>query len=88
MGLLFVLAIYGAINSIRSIAQFLQLRMMMNSFFQQCMFLLLLISCPRFVQAQSVIRYDVRMFGAKGDGQTLDTEAINKAIEATNIRTS
>ena len=26
--------------------------------------------------------YDVRAFGAKGDGQTLDTAAINKAIEA------
>ena len=26
--------------------------------------------------------YDVRAFGAKGDGQTLDTLAINKAIEA------
>ncbi|HEV7396381.1 MAG TPA: glycoside hydrolase family 28 protein [Pyrinomonadaceae bacterium] len=26
--------------------------------------------------------YDVRSFGAKGDGQTLDTPAINKAIEA------
>ena len=26
--------------------------------------------------------YDVRTFGAKGDGQTLDTDAINKAIDA------
>jgi polygalacturonase len=26
--------------------------------------------------------YDVRAFGAKGDGQTLDTAAINQAIEA------
>src|SRR5262245_8049091 len=26
--------------------------------------------------------YDVRTFGAKGDGKTLDTTAINKAIEA------
>jgi polygalacturonase len=25
--------------------------------------------------------YDVRAFGAKGDGQTLDTAAINRAIE-------
>ena len=33
------------------------------------------------VQAQSVV-YDVRAFGAKGDGRTLDTPAINKAIEA------
>src|SRR5262245_63383694 len=56
---------------------------MMKSFYQQWMFLLLLLSCPRFAPAQSVIGYDVRTFGAKGDGQTLDTEAINKAIEAT-----
>ena len=28
------------------------------------------------------LEYDVRAFGAKGDGQTLDTDAINKAIEA------
>jgi len=39
-------------------------------------------------QAQSVSRvapaaiYDVRSFGAKGDGKTLDTDAINKAIDA------
>src|SRR5215831_17102053 len=26
--------------------------------------------------------YDVRAFGAKGDGKTLDTPAINKAIDA------
>src|SRR5579871_4628834 len=26
--------------------------------------------------------YDVRKFGAKGDGKTLDTPAINKAIDA------
>src|SRR5215472_18462223 len=26
--------------------------------------------------------YDVRAFGAKGDGKTLDTSAINKAIDA------
>lgn len=30
----------------------------------------------------SAADYDVRTFGAKGDGQTLDTSAINKAIEA------
>jgi polygalacturonase len=29
-----------------------------------------------------VLEYDVRDFGAKGDGQTLDTAAINQAIEA------
>ncbi|MCM3873172.1 MAG: glycoside hydrolase family 28 protein [Pyrinomonadaceae bacterium] len=29
-----------------------------------------------------VLEYDVREFGAKGDGQTLDTDAINKTIEA------
>ena len=30
----------------------------------------------------STFVYDVRAFGAKGDGKTLDTRAINKAIEA------
>src|SRR5262245_61563521 len=33
-------------------------------------------------QTKSEAGYDVRAFGAKGDGQTLDTRAINKAIEA------
>lgn len=28
------------------------------------------------------LEHDVRAFGAKGDGRTLDTDAINKAIEA------
>ncbi len=28
------------------------------------------------------LEYDVRAFGARGDGKTLDTEAINKAIDA------
>lgn len=31
---------------------------------------------------QDAFIYDVRAFGAKGDGKTLDTRAINKAIEA------
>jgi polygalacturonase len=30
----------------------------------------------------SALEYDVRAFGAKGDGQTLDTAAINEAIDA------
>jgi len=33
-------------------------------------------------QRASPALYDVRAFGAKGDGQTLDTAAINKAIDA------
>jgi polygalacturonase len=33
------------------------------------------------LQAQTAGLYDVRAFGAKGDGVTLDTGAINKAIE-------
>ena len=32
--------------------------------------------------AQRALVYDVRAFGARGDGKTLDTHAINKAIEA------
>ena len=32
--------------------------------------------------AQHALVYDVREFGARGDGKTLDTHAINKAIEA------
>jgi polygalacturonase len=31
--------------------------------------------------AQHALVYDVRAFGARGDGKTLDTQAINKAIE-------
>ncbi len=37
---------------------------------------------PAVAQASSEVQYDVRAFGAKGDGQTLDTPAINKAIDA------
>ncbi len=35
----------------------------------------------RIVNTRALV-YDVRAFGAKGDGQTLDTRAINRAIEA------
>lgn len=34
------------------------------------------------VVGQSPAAFDVRTFGAKGDGNTLDTDAINKAIDA------
>lgn len=33
-------------------------------------------------QTPQPLRYDVRQFGARGDGSTLDTEAINQAIAA------
>lgn len=33
----------------------------------------------------STLVYDVRAFDAKGDGKTLDTRAINKAIEAAAV---
>src|SRR6266566_1629463 len=37
----------------------------------------------RFAQTRpATSAYDVRVFGAKGDGQTIDSPAINKAIEA------
>jgi len=37
-------------------------------------------SLPR-TNARALV-YDVRAFGARGDGKTLDTSAINRAIEA------
>ena len=43
--------------------------------------IVLLLSGAR-VASTSTFVYDVRAFGARGDGKTLDTAAINKAIEA------
>jgi polygalacturonase len=40
------------------------------------------IAMLRNVFAQTESRYDVRSFGAKGDGEALDTAAVQKAIEA------
>jgi len=37
---------------------------------------------PRSIAATRSSVYDVRAFGARGDGKTLDTPAINKAIDA------
>ena len=43
--------------------------------------LILLLAGPRVASTSAPV-YDVRAFGARGDGKTLDTAAINKAIEA------
>jgi polygalacturonase len=49
-------------------------------------FILALVLAPGFVRAQTAPAsagvYDVRAYGATGDGKTLDTDAINRAIEA------
>jgi polygalacturonase len=42
---------------------------------------IVLVSGARAVSTRAII-YDVRAFGAKGDGKTLDTRAINQAIDA------
>ena len=54
---------------------------MMKSLRQRWSLLLLVVSLLGGCQATSEI-YSVRAFGAKGDGQTLDTDAVNSAIAA------
>jgi polygalacturonase len=44
--------------------------------------LLIALSLSGAVVGQSPAAFDVRTFGARGDGKTLDTDAINRAIEA------
>lgn len=41
--------------------------------------------CGSLSATTSVVIYDVRAFGAKGDGKNLDSPAINKAIEAAAV---
>ncbi len=41
-------------------------------------------SLPLPAQEKTPLLFDVRAFGASGDGKTLDTDAVNKAIEACN----
>ena len=38
------------------------------------------------LKADNRIQYDVRQYGAVGDGKTIDTDAINRAIQAASVR--
>ena len=57
----------------------------MKSFNRWALSLVLFFVCgTATAQEKSPLVYDVRTFGATGDGKTLDTPSINKAIEACN----
>src|SRR5689334_25194249 len=55
------------------------------NYMKRLLFVLIIAVFARVSFAADVpVKYDVKAMGATGDGKTLDTPAINKAIEAAN----